>query len=184
MDDQALVKQAQQGSAVAFEQLMRLHGGFVYNVALRTLSQPQEAEDITQEAFLQVLKSLSRFRGEAQFRTWLYRIVVNLCYARLPSLKQELTLIQEADVPEGPDERQSVDHIVHSADIRQQLLTAVEALPDGYRLLITLRHWQGLSYAEIADITGMPLGTVKTGIYRARRQLKLALRHLLTDGAL
>ncbi|WP_420641290.1 RNA polymerase sigma factor [Candidatus Leptofilum sp.] len=182
MTEKELIRRAKQGDAAAFEQLMRLHGQFVYNLALRTLNNQKDAEDVTQETFLQLLKTLATFRGESQFRTWLYRIVINLCYQKLPQLKRELNLLEDGVLLNVRDEKPSIPDILLAEELKQQMLAAVQDLPEKYRLLITLRHLQGMSYAEIAEVTKMPLGTVKTGIFRARRELRLALRHLLKEG--
>ena len=182
MAENELIRRAKQGDAAAFEQLMRLHGQFVYNLALRTLNNQQDAEDVTQETFLQLLQALATFRGDSQFRTWLYRIVINLCYQRLPHLKRELNLLDDGELFKMRDERPSIPDILLAEELKLQMLAAVQDLPESYRLLITLRHLQGMSYAEIAEVTRMPLGTVKTGIFRARRELRVALRHLLKEG--
>lgn len=175
MDEQTLVKRAQQGDSAAFEALMGLHAQFVYNVALRTVNNSAEAEDIAQEAFIRAWKALPKFRADAQFRTWLYRIVTNLCYNRLPRLKRDLQALDDDALDFVSDEDQKVEASIVTDELYQYLHAAIADLPEGYRLLITLRHLQGMSYNEIAEATDMPLGTVKTGIFRARKELRLAL---------
>lgn len=170
-----LIQQAQAGDAGAFEQLVTLNAPYVYNVALRTLGNSAEAEDITQEAFIRVWRSLNNFRGRSQFRTWLYRIVTNLCYNRLPRLKTELNALDTDEDIDLPDESQRIESNLLTEERRQLLHAAIADLPESYRLLISLRHLQGMSYADIAAATDLPLGTVKTGIFRARRDLKALL---------
>jgi len=182
MEEWELIQRAQNEDAAAFEQLVRRHGQFVYNLALRTLNNQQDAEDMTQETFIRVLQSLTTFRGDSQFRTWLYRIVTNLCYGQLPQLRRELTMLDEEVLPEVEDDRPLIPDMVIAAEIKRDMLEAIKKLPESYRLLITLRHLQGMTYAEIAEVTEMPVGTVKTGIFRERRELRVALRHLLKDG--
>jgi RNA polymerase sigma-70 factor (ECF subfamily) len=182
VEEWELIQRAQNGDAAAFEQLVRRHGQFVYNLALRTLNNQQDAEDVTQEAFIRVLQSLTTFRGDSQFRTWLYRIVTNLCYGQLPQLRRELTMLDAEMLPEVEDDQPLIPDMLIAAEINKDMLEAVKKLPQSYRLLITLRHLQGLTYAEIAEVTEMPVGTVKTGLFRARRELRVALRHLLKDG--
>lgn len=174
--DDALVIRAQQGDMVAFEALVNQHSSYVYNLALRVMRHPAEAEEVAQEAFLRVWRGLPNFQRNAQFHTWLYRIVVNLCYNRMPRLRQELTLLapQEAGLS-LEDPQQAVDAALLSTELQSVLHQAIDALPAHYRLLITLRHLQELSYNEIAESTGLPLGTVKTGIHRARAQLRMVL---------
>jgi RNA polymerase sigma-70 factor (ECF subfamily) len=170
-----LIVKAKKGDVSAFEALMNQHAIFAYNLALRTLNNSQEAEDVAQEAFVRAWRAMPNFRADAQFSTWLYRIVTNLCYNRLPKLKTDL---QAMDVDEDvvlADNRPSVESGMMDEEMKIVLHSAVNQLPEGYRLMISLRHVQGLSYNEIAEVTDMPIGTVKTGIFRARKQLKAIL---------
>ena len=176
-DEQALIENAQAGDTNAFAALVTMHGSLVYNMALRTLSDAQEAEDVAQETFVRAWQALPRYRAQARLSTWLYRITTNLCYNRLPHLKRELAALDADEQVDLPDERQHVEGVLLTSEIMEQVETAVNQLPESYRLLITLRHIQGLSYADIADVAGMPLGSVKTGIFRARQQL----RQMLTE---
>lgn len=174
--ERQLIARAQKGDSAAFEALVDAHAQFVYNLALRVVRDPAEAEDLSQEAFLRAWQGLPSFRREARFSTWLYRIVTNLCYNRLPRLKKELNEIGlDEGAAELPDRRQRVEPALLSSELREHLHAAIDGLPPGYRLLITLRHLQAMSYAEIAEATGMPLGTVKTGIHRARNLLREAM---------
>jgi RNA polymerase sigma-70 factor (ECF subfamily) len=174
--ERELVRQARTGDTEAFAALVVAHQHFVYNLALRTLGEVHEAEDVAQEAFVQAWLALPRFRAQAQFQTWLYRIVVNLCYNRLPRLRRELTLLGE-EVSDVPDEgfTNPARHI-EVEEKRAFLHQQIVMLPENYRLLITLRYQNQLSYEEISQILNLPLGTVKTGIFRARRRLREALR--------
>ena len=174
-DEQRLVRRAQRGETAAFEALVAAHAQLVYNLALRTLNIPHEAEDVAQEAFVRAWRGLPSFRAEASFRTWLYRIVTNLCYNRLPRLRQELAALEAEVAVPLPDDRQHVETMLLSQELQTHLHQAIADLPDSYRMLVTLRHLQQLSYDEIAEVMAMPLGTVKTGIFRARRQLRQAL---------
>ena len=174
--EEQIVTRAQQGDPAAFEALVNMHAQYVYNLALRVVQDPQEAEDLAQEAFLRAWRGLPAFCGQAKFRTWLYRIVTNLCYNHLPRIKRELTsLVPDIEAIGLPDDRQSPESGFLNSEIREYLHTAIWELPESNRLLITLRHLQGMSYKEISQVTGMPLGTVKTGMYRARQILKGAM---------
>ena len=175
-EERELIRRAQQGETAAFETLVQQHAPFVYNLALRTLNDAHEAEDIAQETFVRAWQALPQFQARAQFRTWLYRIVTNLCYNRLPHLKTELAALDPAEALVLPDGRQAVERELLTAELRQQIFSAIDNLPQSYRLLVTLRHLQELSYQEIAEVTEMPLGTVKTGIFRARQMLQERLR--------
>ena len=123
-------------------------------------------------------RSLASFRVDARFRTWLYRIVVNLCYSQLPQLRKDVSRL---DTPNGqvtiPDRSPEGDPEARLED--KQLLAflqeRIRSLPGQYQILLLLRHHQGCSYAEIAEIMDLPLGTVKTWIHRARKTLKEAM---------
>ncbi len=174
-DEQQLIRRAQQGDTAAFEALVAVHAQRVYNLALRTLNHPQEAEDMAQEVFVRVWRVLPQFRAEAAFATWLYRIVTNLCYNRLPGLKEELAAIDPDEAVEVADEQPTIETGLVSQELKAAVQTAVSQLPESYRLLITLRHVQNMSYADIATVTNLPLGSVKTGIHRARLLLREVL---------
>jgi len=183
-NERQLIARAQKGDTAAFEGLVNSHAQYVYNLALRVVRDPYEAEDLSQEAFLRAWRSLPSFRLEAQFSTWLYRIVTNLCYNRLPRLKRELDdLTLEEDALDLPDNRQNMESGLLSKEMKFHLHKAIDTLPQSYRLLITLRHVQAMSYTEIAQATGMPLGTVKTGIFRARSLLRDALQEYEVSNA-
>ena len=175
-DDEALVRRAQRGDAEAFGGLVAEHERFVYNLALRALGDQAEAEDVSQEAFVRAWQALPRFRGQAQFRTWLYRIVTNLCYNRLPRLRRDLAVLGDEAAEAVPDQA-GADPAggVEDEERRAFLHRQIEALPESYRLLVTLRFQQALSYDEIASVLSLPLGTVKTGLSRARARLRAAL---------
>ena len=176
-DEQRLIERAQQGNTAAFEAIVNRHAAQVYNLALRMVRNPQEAEDIAQESFVRVWRALPTFRADAQFTTWLYRIVTNLCYNRLPRLKQELHAVDADEQNTLQDTAVSIERTLLNEELLNELNQAINSLPESQRLLITLRHVQGMSYDEIAQVTEMPLGSVKTGIFRARRQLKYLLTH-------
>jgi RNA polymerase sigma-70 factor (ECF subfamily) len=173
--DAELVARACEGDEAAFEQLVLRHQRYVFNLAYRVLGDYAEAEDMTQEAFVRVWRGLSGFRGQAQFTTWLYRIVHNLCLNRLPGLRRELLQtepLEEVLADPGPSPTDLFDTRERLAFLHAQL----DRLPEKYRLVLTLRYLQHLSYAEVAAALDMPMGTVKTHIHRARRLLRERLR--------
>jgi RNA polymerase sigma-70 factor (ECF subfamily) len=179
----SLIKHAIAGDTNAFAELVNTHQLFLYNLALRAVSNPQEAQDITQETFIRAWKGLKNFRGESGFRTWLYRIMMNLCYDRYPRLVREKNTISiEEDEMEIPVEsflEQFTDQTELTTFIHRQLKT----LPEVQRLVLSLRFQQDLSYQEISEVMDMPIGTVKTTIFRAKAQLKellLAKQELYT----
>jgi RNA polymerase sigma-70 factor (ECF subfamily) len=175
-DDEALVRRAQRGDAEAFAGLVAEHQRFVYNLALRALDDQTEAEDVSQEAFVRAWQALPKFRGQAQFRTWLYRIVTNLCYNRLPRLRRDLAALGDEAAEAVPDEvRADPAGGMEDEERRAFLHRQIETLPESYRVLVMLRFQQALSYDEIASVLSLPLGTVKTGLSRARARLRAAL---------
>jgi len=173
--DAGLVAQARQGDEAAFEQLVRRHQRYVLNLAYRVLGDYAEAEDVAQEAFVRAWRGLSGFRGQARFTTWLYRIVHNLCLNRLPGLRRELLQVElleevlDDPAPSPPDLFEARERVAF-------LHAELDRLPEKYRLVLTLRYLQGLSYAEIAAALDVPMGTVKTHLHRARRLLREQLR--------
>ena len=169
--DSELVALARRGDEAAFEQLMLRHQRYVFNLAYRVLGDRSEAEDVTQETFLRAWRGLSRFRGEARFTTWLYRIAHNLCLNRLPGLRRRLLQTEPPD-EWLPDPAPHPEAVAERRERLAFLHTQLEQLPEHYRLVLTLRYLQGFSYAEIAAILNVPLGTVKTHIHRARRLLR------------
>lgn len=174
MDENQLIKKAQTGDLEAFEILVIENQDFVYNLALRTLGDPVEAQDIAQDAFIRAWVSLSKFHRQAKFRTWLYRIVVNLCYNRLPRLRRELELMPPENIAElaDTDRQTALETDVESREQQAFLHRKIDELPDHYRMLISLRYQKELSYEEIAALTDLPLGTVKTGLFRAKQRLR------------
>jgi RNA polymerase sigma-70 factor (ECF subfamily) len=169
--DAELVARARRGDEVAFEQLVLRHQRYAFNLAYRVLGNYAEAEDVTQETFVRVWRGLSGFRGQARFTTWLYRIVHNLCLNRLPGLRRELLQtepLEEVLADSDPSPAELFDAQERLAFLHAQL----DRLPGKYRLVLTLRYLQHLSYDEIAAALDVPMGTVKTHIHRARQLLR------------
>ena len=177
-NEPAFIQRAQKGDHDAFAALVDEHQRYIYNLALRVLKDENEALDLTQETFVRAWTALPNFRGQSQFRTWLYRIVTNLCYNRLPNLRRSLTDLGDDVISEIPETDLTFDNPAYgfeSRELRSYLHDAIENLDENYRLLISLRYQNELSYEEMASMLNLPLGTVKTGLYRAKEQLRLAL---------
>jgi RNA polymerase sigma-70 factor (ECF subfamily) len=173
-----LIRKARDGDTEAFAKLVGMHERFVYNLALRTLGNPDEAADMAQEAFIRAWRALAEFRGQAQFRTWLYRIVLNLCLNRVPRLRRELNNLTQAEMLDLPEPSSNANNPVTSLEqneLRAHLHHEIDKLPEQYRLLVSLRYQHELSYDEIAVLLGLPIGTIKTGLFRARARLREAL---------
>ncbi len=176
--EQHLIQRAQKGDHEAFAALVTEHQRYVYNLALRVLKNEEEALDLAQETFVRAWTALPNFRAQSQFRTWLYRIVTNLCYNRLPSLRRSLNELGDDVIAEIPETDAAFDNPAHrleSRELRSYLHQAIDRLDENYRLLISLRYQSELSYEEIATMLNLPLGTVKTGLFRAKEQLRRAL---------
>ena len=172
-DDTQLVKASQQGDQDAFATLMQRHQRRVFNLVLRMLQDYEEASEVTQEAFLAAWMGLPSFRGEARFATWLYRIAYNCALKKLEQRKRERYLWAAIEAEQILEEvnKQAEDTLelrAHQAIVREQL----EKLPTKYRIVLTLRHIQEMTYEDMADNLTLPIGTIKTHLFRARHLLK------------
>src|SRR5688572_14694933 len=178
INEQTLVQKAKKGDQDAFALLINEHQKYVYNLALRVVKDENEALDLAQETFVRAWTALPNFKGQSQFRTWLYRIVTNLCYNRLPNLRRSLNELGDDIISEIPETNIAFDNPAHgleSRELRSYLHQAIDRLDENYRLLISLRYQNELSYEEIATTLNLPLGTVKTGLFRAKEQLRRTL---------
>jgi len=187
-DDTQLVDKSKRGDMEAFRMLIKRHEKGVYNLAYRMLQNIEDAKDAAQEIFLKVFASLNSFRGESSFATWLYRIATNECINRLkrPRLLSLEELRREYENERKPIEPPQLidtsplpEELAERREIQQLLHKAMDELPDNYGLVITLRHLQGLSYSEIAETLDLPVGTVKTYLFRAKKILKIKLQRFV-----
>lgn len=177
--EQTLIRRAQKGDQDAFAALVEDHQRYVYNLALRVLKDENEALDLAQETFVRAWTALPNFRGQSRFRTWLYRITTNLCCNRLPNLRRSLSDLGDDVMEEIPETNiDNPEHEIESDETRAHLHKAIDDLDANYKLLITLRYQSEFSYEDIASTLNLPLGTVKTGIFRAKEQLRKSLAHL------
>jgi RNA polymerase sigma-70 factor (ECF subfamily) len=184
--EEALAARAAAGDAAAFDALVTALSGRVFSVALRLLHDRGEAEDLTQEVFVALYHHLPEFRGESRLSTWVYRITKNRALNRLKFLKRRHHGVQ-ADVDDpavaaivfdpdtGTGEPKDPSHRLEGAALRQTLEAHLRALPEEQRLLVVLRDLEDLSYEEIVELTGLPLGTVKSRLHRARAELAARL---------
>jgi len=178
--DLELVRAAAAGDAAAFEQLYQQHYRRVYSLCLRMLSSTTQAEDLTQEVFLQVFRKLGSFRGDSAFTTWLHRLTVNqvLMHFRKRGVKMEQTTddgetpIQIVKGTENPNAMPVVDRIA--------LDKAIGQLPPGYRTVFTLHDIEGHEHEEIARMLGCSVGTSKSQLHKARMKLRGLLRQQKT----
>lgn len=183
IDEKELIAAAQRGSERAFEQLVRANENKVYTLCLRMCGNPTDAEEAAQEAFLAAWRGLPAFRAESAFSTWLHRLAANACIdllRRNRRARSELSLDDEL-AAEPVDEGTSPQRELERREQREAVQHALAALPEEHRTVLVLREVEQLSYAEIAQTTGLELGTVKSRISRARTQLR---NYLLLHGNL
>lgn len=173
VDDATLVRLAQEGYLDAFEGLVERHGDRAYRVALRLVGDPVEAQDLTQDALVAAWEGLPHFRAEAAFSTWLYRIVTTRCLNALRRRRPTREL-QEAAVL-ADDHLGPAESALRGAQA-DAVARAVGSLPPAQRIPLVLHQFEGLSYAEIAQVTDSTVPAVRSLLFRARRALAEALR--------
>jgi len=170
IDEQDWVERAQQADTTAFESLYRLHVDRVYGLCLRMTGNPSEAEDCTQEAFIQAWNKLSKFRGDSAFSTWMHRIAVNSVLGRMRKARRELDKMQAVtDISPVPE-------TVGDSGNFEDLQNAVDDLPDGARHVFVLHAVYGYSHDETGDMLGIAAGTSKAQLHRAKRLLASNLK--------
>lgn len=173
MSDGEIIARVRAGDTGAFADLVRRHQDRVYGMALRTTGKPEDAEDLAQEVFLSVFRGLEGFKGDAQFTTWLYRIAWNRCADWLRGNRRpgrRTAPLEDAD--DLVDGRADPAAEAIGNDDRLRLRAALDGLDERYRSVVELAAIQGLSYAEVGSALGLPVKTVETRLYRARRLLR------------
>jgi len=186
LEEQDLVKRAKMGDQDAFGALMTQYQKPIYNLTLRMSKKAEDAEELTQTAFLKAWRALPGFQEDASFFTWLYRLATNACidHLRRESRRQQVLHTVSLDDEEAPtlpiaDFRNAPEERVLQQDLRDTISKALDELSSEHREILIQREIDGLSYGEIAELMELELGTVKSRIARAR----LALRQvLLRDG--
>ena len=179
--DAHLVQRAREGDSDAVTELYRRHERRVYNLALRTLGNPWDAADVSQEAFIKAFRSLDSFKGESRFTTWLHRIVVNAAYDHLRRQRpepMETDVIDDLSGPSGSgavvgSSRAGTDPALDG--LSDPLREALMSLNEGFRFAVVLCDLLGFPYSEAAEILGVQEGTIKSRIFRAREALASAL---------
>jgi len=181
------IEQAKVGDAYAFEQLYGLHKRRVYSLCLRMTGNTAEAEDLTQEAFLQLYRKIGTFRGESAFSTWLHRLSVNVVLMHLrkkglPEVSLEETL--EPQQEDGPKKDIGVrDNVLAGSIDRVNLERAIENLPPGYRIIFVLHDIEGYEHNEIAEMMGCSIGNSKSQLHKARMKLRDLLKQSKAEKA-
>jgi RNA polymerase sigma-70 factor (ECF subfamily) len=174
------IEQAKAGVATAFEYLYKAHCKNVYGICLRMVKNPAEAEDLTQQAFLQLFRKIGTFRGESGFGTWLHRVTVNQVLMYLRRRKPTESLVEELESSsaegESPREFGRQDPSVVGTIDRMILARAISELPAGYKKFFLLHDVFGYEHQEIAERLGCSLGCSKSQLHRARKRLRQLLR--------
>jgi len=185
LDDLALVERCRSGDVTAFEPLVQKYRQRVYRLAFNVLRDAEEAWDVAQEAFVRAWEGLPSFRRQSAFYTWLFRITMNVASDRARQraargrafgterVDEEQWDRELVDPGEAPDAR------AERAEERRRIERALEALPEHHRAIIMLSDLEGLSYREIAEVLGIPMGTVMSRLHHARKRLRAAFRPLL-----
>ena len=161
------------GDETAFDEIYVRFSPLVYNLCLRMSSDPQRAQDLSQDVFLRVYKGLRRFRGRSSLKTWIYRIAVNHCRSRLGRrrlLTEWLDPRVEANLPCDPSEGPEARAVV--CDEERSVAEALGKLPAPFREAVVLRDLQGLTYEEISEVLGVRVGTVRSRLFRGRQRLR------------
>lgn len=186
--DQALVERVQRGDKSAFDVLVRKYQHKIIKLIMRYVRDQSEAQDVAQETFIKAYRALARFRGDSAFYTWLYRIAINTAKNHLvaqgrrpPDTDIDAEDAVQYDGPSALKENGSPEHQVLKDEIEAAIFSAIDELPEDLRTAITLRELEGLSYEEIAQAMGCPIGTVRSRIFRAREAIDMKLKPLLGD---
>ena len=182
------IRLAQAGDAAAFEHLYQLHGRRVYALCLRMVGNPSDAEDLMQEAFLQLFRKIGTFRGESAFSTWLHRMTVNVVLMRLRKKTLPAASLEETTEPDeetgGPRKDIGAPDLRLSGAVdRVNLERSIEKLPPGYRTVFVLHDVQGFEHNEIAGIMGCSVGNSKSQLHKARTRLRELLQEDIRDQA-
>ena len=181
------IDRAKQGDAESFEALYALHKRRVYSLCLRMTGNTAEAEDLTQEAFLQLYRKIATFRGESAFSTWLHRLAVNVVLMHLRKKGLAAVSLEESLEPQQEDGPKkdigARDKVLAGAIDRVNLARAIESLPRGYRLIFVLHDVEGYEHNEIAEMIGCSIGNSKSQLHKARMKLRDILRVSKTEKA-
>ncbi len=180
--DAELVAHAQRGDAAAFEELIRIHSGSLYRMLVRMLGSSADAEEVAQEAFLKAWQGLPRFRGEAKFSTWLYRIAVNEANRRLARDARRRTLPIDDVVDEVPDLAEGPAALAESGELEAYLEQCLAELPAHYRAAVVLRDVEGFTNEEAAEALGLEIRNFKSRLHRGRMAIRRRLEDFYREG--
>jgi RNA polymerase sigma-70 factor, ECF subfamily len=180
-----IIRRAQAGDSEAITQLILSQQHYVYSIAMSVLKNPDDAADLTQEAFIRLFRALPQYNGESRFTTWLYRLVVNLGRDELRRRGRQVPLVPPVMDEEDQDPVSMVadddrwadpELALDSQELRGEVRRALDQLEEHYRLVLTLYYFEDMKYNDIADILGIPLNTVKSHIRRGKDRLAVLLQ--------
>ena len=182
-DDQELVFRAQRGDMSAFEELVERYHGKIYGLTYNMTSNREDAEDLTQEVFVKAFEALPRFKGKSSFYTWVYRIAVNktINYRKKRNRKRALSLdqfdqdIKTDDVYHDLTSKGSPLRNISLSELQEKLNEALQHLSEKHRTVVVMHDMQGISHEEIAKVVGASVGTVRSRLFYARRQMQTEL---------
>ncbi|MFP4977222.1 RNA polymerase sigma factor [Paenibacillus sp. CN-4] len=180
MVEQGLIRAAQSGDRDALITLLREIEGNVYKTAYYILHNEQDALDASQEALIRIYTKIGSYEEKAQFKTWVQRIVTNICIDKFRRSKPTVSIDEHEMV--FTDNHQNVEREVLSGYLAEDIRSAIDQLPEHHRTVVVLRYLQDLSYNEIADCLDLPLNTVKSYLFRARQQLQNRLQEYQKGG--
>lgn len=179
MNEEKLIGRAAKGDASAFNELLGLHEKKMYAVCLRMCVNQEDAQDCLQEAMLRIYRSISGFKGQSSFSTWIYRVTMNTCLDELRKKKNKQTTSLDSLLDTGwspSDDYDTPEHHAIEGERRKAIRSAISELPEDMRSAVVLRDIEGFSYDEISVILGINVGTIKSRISRGREKLREKIR--------
>jgi RNA polymerase sigma-70 factor (ECF subfamily) len=181
LTDSQIIERTLRGEPDAFSMLVRRWERQIYGLTLRMLGHDDEAKDATQETFLSAYRNLGKFRGEAKFSSWIYRIALNVCNTRLRNRTRGVVSLEEHQESSGCEVAAEIDDlgsVIQREQVARLVRRALQALPAEMRQVIIMKEYDGLKFSEIAEILGIPVSTVKTRMYTGLVELRKRLEHL------
>lgn len=174
MEELELIKRCKSDDVDAFEKLIVMYEDKIYNLCHYLLKNNEDALDASQEVCLKIYKSISAFKGDSKFSTWVYRVTYNTCLDHIKKRKDELPY-DDVINPETTQSEGRIEDIVEKKELKQEIKNSIKKLSNDFRTIIILRDIDGLSYQEISEILKIEVGTVKSRLNRARESLKKEL---------
>jgi RNA polymerase sigma-70 factor (ECF subfamily) len=171
-DERRLIAESRNGDTAAFGALVRRYQDRLYNTAYRLVGNAEDAQDVVQEAFLSAYQSLGSFKGDSLFFTWLYRIAVNTAISLKRKQRAVLRLGGPGAEPLDPSDLSRPGHALEQAELGQRVQQALARLSPEHRAVLVLKEMEGQKYEEIAEVLGVPIGTVRSRLHRARLELR------------